>query len=78
MRVLVTGASGFAGKHATAALAAAGHTCIPLGGPGDTVPGIDITDARAVAGAAAAADPGAIMARIKLAKLVAANLAVTP
>jgi GDP-4-dehydro-6-deoxy-D-mannose reductase len=60
MRLLVTGASGFVGRHLTAAATAAGHTVVALGGPGDS-PSLDILDAQAVRDAFLAAAPDAIV-----------------
>jgi GDP-4-dehydro-6-deoxy-D-mannose reductase len=50
MRVLVTGASGFVGRHLLDALRAGGHETIAAGGPHDATPFVqlDILDAAAV------------------------------
>ena len=61
MRVLVTGASGFAGRHVLAALAAAGHEPIGLGGPHDPPPALDLLDADAVRAAVTRAAPDAVI-----------------
>ena len=63
MRVLVTGATGFVGRHLRDALRAAGHETIALGGPLDAPPAIavDILDPDAVRRAVDAAAPNAIV-----------------
>jgi GDP-4-dehydro-6-deoxy-D-mannose reductase len=63
MRVLVTGASGFVGRHLLDALRAAGHETIAAGGPHDTAPHVplDITSPAAVAQVVASAAPGGII-----------------
>ncbi len=60
MRVLVTGASGFVGRHLQAAARAAGHETIACGGPGESN-GLDVTDAAAVRRAFFAARPDAVV-----------------
>jgi len=61
MRVLVTGASGFAGRHVLAALTAAGHEPAGLGGPHDPPPALDLLDAGAVRQIVAEARPDALI-----------------
>jgi GDP-4-dehydro-6-deoxy-D-mannose reductase len=63
MRVLVTGATGFVGRHLLAALDAAGHEAIALGGPHDASPTIvvNLLDAAAVRTAVDDAAPDAIV-----------------
>ncbi len=61
MRVLITGASGFAGRHVSAAVAAAGHEPVPLGGPHDPPPALDLLDPVSVRWAVAAAAPDAVI-----------------
>ncbi len=61
MRVLVTGASGFAGRHVTVALSDAGHEPIGVGGPGEMPRGIDLLDAAAVRAAIVDAAPDAVI-----------------
>jgi len=61
MRVLVTGATGFAGRHVIAALAAAGHEPVALGGPRDPPPALDLLDPQAVRRAVADAAPDAVI-----------------
>ncbi len=61
MRVLVTGAGGFAGPHVRAALGDAGHDVVALGGPHDLPPSLEVLDATAVRAAVAAAMPDAIV-----------------
>ena len=63
MRVLVTGATGFVGRHLLDALRAAGHEPIAAGGPHDAPPivGIDVLDADAVYRAVDGAAPDAIV-----------------
>ncbi len=61
MRVLITGASGFAGRHVVAAAVAAGHEAIGFGGPHDAPPALDLLDAAAVARAIAGAAPDAVI-----------------
>ncbi len=61
MRVLITGASGFAGRHVVAAAVAAGHEAIGLGGPHDAPPALDLLDAAGVARAVAGAAPDAVI-----------------
>ena len=63
MRVLVTGASGFVGRHLLAALRAAGHETIAAGGPHDPAPFVplDLHDAASVERVVGAAAPGAIV-----------------
>jgi len=64
VRVLITGAHGFVGRHLTAALRARGHDVIPAdrashAGDADTLP-LDVTDPLAVRGAVELAQPDAI------------------
>lgn len=64
MRVLVTGASGFVGRHVLAACAAAGHDVVGWSGPHDDGAGhlrVDILNAGAVVQALAAAAPDAVV-----------------
>ena len=63
MRVLVTGASGFVGRHALAALHDAGHETIACGGPHDGPPFVplNIVDADAVRRSIASVCPDAIV-----------------
>ena len=63
MRVLVTGASGFVGRHLTLALAAAGHEVVAAGGPRDAPPllALDLGRASAVADLVAQAEPEAVV-----------------
>ena len=63
MRVLVTGASGFVGRHLLAALAEAGHAAIAAGGPADGAPFVplDLRDAAGVARVVADAHPDHIV-----------------
>ena len=61
MRVLVTGANGFAGRHLTAALAAAGHDVVGLGGPREPPPSLDVRDAAAARAAVGSARPDAVI-----------------
>jgi GDP-4-dehydro-6-deoxy-D-mannose reductase len=49
MRVLVTGADGFVGRHAVAVFRARGHEVIPAYGPESPEHGLELTDAKAVA-----------------------------
>jgi GDP-4-dehydro-6-deoxy-D-mannose reductase len=62
LRILVTGANGFVGRHLCALLAARGHTVVPAGGPsqgGDVLP-LDLQDALNVAGVVDVARPDAV------------------
>ncbi len=61
MRVLVTGASGFAGRHVLAALEAAGHEPVGYGGPGESPRPLDLLDAGNVRAAIAATAPDAVV-----------------
>ena len=63
MRVLVTGATGFVGRHLLDALRAAGHEPVAVGGPLDGPPavGLNIVDAQAVRRVVDAAAPEAIV-----------------
>jgi GDP-4-dehydro-6-deoxy-D-mannose reductase len=63
MRVLVTGASGFVGRHLLDALRAGGHETIAAGGPRDSAPFVplDILDAAAVRRVVDDAAPDAII-----------------
>lgn len=63
MRILVTGASGFVGRHVLAAARAAGHDPVPAGGPHDDAPfgRLDVLDPAAVRRAVADARPDAIV-----------------
>ena len=63
MRVVVTGATGFVGGHLLAALRAAGHEPVALGGPHDPPPAIavDLLDSAAVRDVVAGAAPDAIV-----------------
>jgi GDP-4-dehydro-6-deoxy-D-mannose reductase len=63
MRVLVTGASGFVGRHLLDALHAAGHETIAAGGPRDAAPFVplDVTAPASVAQVVDDAAPGGII-----------------
>lgn len=64
MRVVITGGSGFVGRHVIDALVAARHEAIGLGGPqpvGQDFPKIDILDAGAVHASIADAKPDAVI-----------------
>jgi GDP-4-dehydro-6-deoxy-D-mannose reductase len=62
MRVLVTGAGGFVGRHVLAALEAAGHEGIAAGGPGDrSAYVVDVRDAAAVLALVAQTLPDAVV-----------------
>jgi GDP-4-dehydro-6-deoxy-D-mannose reductase len=63
MRVLVTGATGFVGRHLLDALRAAGHEPVAMGGPLDGAPAVslNIVDAQAVRRVVDAAAPEAIV-----------------
>ena len=63
MRVLVTGATGFVGRHLLDALRAAGHEPNAAGGPQDAPPaiGLDVLDPDAVRRVVDAAAPDAIV-----------------
>jgi GDP-4-dehydro-6-deoxy-D-mannose reductase len=63
MRVVVTGATGFVGRHLLDALREAGHEAIAVGGPHDAPPVtvLDIVDAQAVQRVVADAAPQAIV-----------------
>jgi GDP-4-dehydro-6-deoxy-D-mannose reductase len=63
MRVLVTGASGFVGRHLAPALAAAGHEVVAVGGPRDNAPyeKLDLHDAGAAAALLARVRPDAVV-----------------
>ncbi len=66
MKVLVTGCNGFAGRHALAALEAAGHAAIgsdvgsPAGGPSTYLP-LDVRDPDSIASILAEVAPDAIL-----------------
>ena len=60
MRVLVTGATGFVGRHLLDALRAAGHEPIAAGGPQDLPVALDLLDPQSVQRAVDAAAPDAI------------------
>lgn len=64
MRVLVTGASGFVGRHVLETLAAAGHETVGWAGPHEVAPrylAVDILDATAVRTAIALGEPDAVI-----------------
>jgi GDP-4-dehydro-6-deoxy-D-mannose reductase len=64
VRVVVTGASGFVGRHVLAAFAAAGHEGVGWSGPHELRPPhpvVDILDPAGVRAALAAAAPGAVI-----------------
>jgi GDP-4-dehydro-6-deoxy-D-mannose reductase len=62
MRVLVTGATGFVGRHLLDALRAGGHEPIAVGGPHDAPPlALDLLDAQAVQRVVDDAAPDAIV-----------------
>jgi GDP-4-dehydro-6-deoxy-D-mannose reductase len=63
MRVLVTGANGFVGRHLTRALRAAGHDVVAAGGPHETDPFVplDLLRAGDVARVVAQAAPQAVV-----------------
>jgi GDP-4-dehydro-6-deoxy-D-mannose reductase len=60
MRVLVTGANGFVGRHLIVAAQAAGHETIACGGPGEAN-ALDVTDAAAVRSTLSEARPEAVI-----------------
>jgi len=51
MRVAITGADGFVGRHLSAYLQSRGDTVLAMDGPSPSGPGVDILDARALADA---------------------------
>jgi GDP-4-dehydro-6-deoxy-D-mannose reductase len=63
MRVLVTGASGFVGRHVLDALTRAGHSVVAAGGPHDREPfaPLDLGNAELVGRAVATSEPDAIV-----------------
>jgi GDP-4-dehydro-6-deoxy-D-mannose reductase len=61
VRVLVTGATGFAGRHVLAAVAAAGHEPLGFGGPHEPPPSLDLRDADGVRSAVATSGADAII-----------------
>jgi GDP-4-dehydro-6-deoxy-D-mannose reductase len=60
MRVLVTGAEGFVGRHSCAALRTSGHDVTELPGPG-VAGGMDIRDVKELASRVSAARPDAVL-----------------
>lgn len=74
-RILVTGATGFAGRHLMAALEGRfpDAVLLPLGGPRDPVAPLDVTDASACRAVLAAAKPDAIIHLGGAAAVAAAN-----
>jgi GDP-4-dehydro-6-deoxy-D-mannose reductase len=60
MRVLVTGAAGFVGRHLGAALSAAGHDVLEMGAH-DTPGALDVTQAASVSAVLGGARPDAIV-----------------
>lgn len=75
-RILITGASGFAGRHLLKTLKTEfpGHELVPYGGPGCAeFPQVDITDKAAVREAVAAARPDLIVHLAGLADVAAAS-----
>jgi len=61
VRVLVTGASGFAGRHVLAAIATAGHEPVGFGGPHEPPPSLDLLDAVALRTAVDASGADAVI-----------------
>ncbi len=76
MRVLVTGAGGFVGRHLCEHLRANGDEPVPVGwpiAPGDRSRSVDVTDAKAVQDAVAAARPDAVVHLAGLSSVAASH-----
>ena len=77
MRVLVTGAGGFVGRHLCEHLTARGDQAIPIGWPAsstqDGTKSVDVTDAQAVRDAVEAAQPDAIVHLAGLSSVAASH-----
>ncbi|HET9752063.1 MAG TPA: NAD-dependent epimerase/dehydratase family protein, partial [Myxococcales bacterium] len=77
MRVLVTGAGGFVGRHLCGHLAARGDQPVPIGWPDtsreDGSKAVDITDAEAVLRAVEAAAPDAVVHLAGLSSVAASH-----
>ena len=61
MRILITGADGFVGRHAAAAFRKAGHAVIEAQGPTAASQRLDITSPTSTADAVRAANPDAVL-----------------
>src|SRR6266446_6465964 len=82
MRVLVTGAGGFVGRHLCEQLAAHGDEVIPIGWPASsgqgTVKSVDVTDAGAVQDTVEAARPDAVVHLAGLSSVAASHRDPSP